>query len=199
MQYCAVPPGTSYSYADGGQGEQDQGAAEAFRSYYGSQYNMDSSLSVALSLPYRLFHMFRAHSRLVKKPWNILDSDAYYSRETLQEFGEELSALGAKSNYSTDQLARWEHLRWTRYMFARGWLPADDGQIEIYRGAGCTKHQLHIARLHPMLREFDRLKEEEKGIDISNLTATRIFSGLHGWKRSRKKNCKRSWKNRSRS
>ena len=24
-----------------------------------------------------------------------------------------------------------------------------------------------------MLREFDRLKEEEKGIDISNLTATR--------------------------
>ena len=173
MQYCAVPPGTSHSYADDGQGEQDQGAAEAFRSYYGSQYNMDSSLSVALSLPYRLFHMFRAHRRLVKKPWNILDGDAYYSRETLQEFGEELSALGAKSNYSTDQLARWEHLRWTRYMFARGWLPADDGQIEIYRGAGCTKHQLHIARLHPMLREFDRLKEEEKGIDISNLTATR--------------------------
>ena len=96
MQYCAVPPGTSHSYADDGQGEQDQGAAEAFRSYYGSQYNMDSSLSVALSLPYRLFHMFRAHRRLVKKPWNILDGDAYYSRETLQEFGEELSALGRK-------------------------------------------------------------------------------------------------------
>lgn len=173
MQYCAVPPETQYALSDRLQRGEENAVAEAFCSYYGSQYNMDSSLSVALSLPYRLFNMFKGHRRLVKKPWNILDSDAYYSVETLREFGETLNSYIAKASNSMDQLAKWEHLRWSRYMFARGWLPADDSQIEIYQSAGCIKHQLHIARLHPMLREFDQLKEEEKGIDISNMTATR--------------------------
>lgn len=56
----------------------------ALKSYYGRTYNRDSSMAVAMSLPYRLYQgMIRSHNRriLPPDPINILDSDTFYSKD----------------------------------------------------------------------------------------------------------------------
>lgn len=66
----------------------------ALKDYYGRTYNRDSSMAVAMSLPYRLYQgIIESHKRsqgiveshkrriLPPDPINILDSDTFYSKE----------------------------------------------------------------------------------------------------------------------
>lgn len=147
---------------------------DSANSYYGRQYNKDSSRSVALSLPYRLFNIrnYKSRNRLIREAWNILDGSSYYSRDTLEKFAQLTAFLHPDSKESPRQFAEetieklsaWEQIRWSRYMLSRGWLPASVQQVNIYRTQSYKKHQLYIARLHPAICDYTKLGEVQNAL-----------------------------------
>lgn len=180
MQYCGMKACDPEEAADGEKEERaEEKRKNAEQLYYGRQYNKDSSLAVALSLPYRLFHMYDKLHRIILEPWDILDSKAYFSPDVLKNLGEKAKKAERYSGNSIIELAEWEHIRWSRYMLARGWMPASIEQMELYRNPEYSRHQLYIAKLHPCICDFERLAELEKKLDmkirdydISNLMDT---------------------------
>ena len=180
MQYCGMKACDPEEAAGSEKEEQaEEKRKNAEQLYYGRQYNKDSSLAVALSLPYRLFHMYDKWDRIIPEPWDILDSKAYFSPDVLKNLGEKAKKAQRYSEKLIIELAEWEHIRWSRYMLARGWMPASIEQMELYRNSEYSRHQLYIAKLHPCICDFERLAVLEKKLDkkirdydISNLKAT---------------------------
>lgn len=150
----------------------------ALKKYYGRQYNKDSSMSVALSLPYRLFNIRDAKrssacpegNRLIREAWNILDFDAYINPKTLAGFSEQTEFLCGEDRILSDQsvrtqidkLSSWEQVRWSRFMLSRGWMPASVLQSKAYTSGENKNHQLYIAKLHPAIREYEQLASVER-------------------------------------
>lgn len=121
--------------------------------YFARNYNRDSSLMNALALPYRLFS-----SGIAFSDWH--DYAAGISQEKLAvQFEEWLEAKDLDLTDGIEKLAMYEHGRWNRSMFSRGWLPATSGQMLAYIQRGSSRHQLYIAKLHPFLYSWDRLGE----------------------------------------
>lgn len=141
----------------------------AIDSYYSRQYNKDSSTAVALSLPYRLFSMYQHNRRLAFPSWNILDEHAYYNEKELATFVNDAIRFSdlADDNAVIVRLSEWEQLRWSRYMLARGWMPVSTSQTKIYVDSEYTKHQLYIAKLHPGICDFEKLKTVEQELGKS--------------------------------
>ena len=156
----------------------------AIDSFYSRQYNKDSSVAVALSLPYRLFSIYDMSRRLVLPSWNILDDHAYFNEQALESFAERAEKLRHldDNDETIIRLSEWEQLRWSRYMLARGWLPVRTSQTKIYVNAEHTKHQLYIAKLHPAICDFKRLEKVEQELgrsfrqyNIRNLKNTHLI------------------------
>lgn len=143
---------------------------DALKSYYRLQYNKESSFSAALSLPYRLFNCLHLNNRILPEAWNILDDQAWFSPAALQKLAGKAAHI-EKYN-SIDKLARWEHERWTRYMLSRCWMPAKNEEKELYTKLNNGKHQLYAAKLHPLIKDYDELNNDDKKYDISSLKMT---------------------------
>lgn len=159
-------------------GEEQECRKTALKKYYGRQYNKDSSMSVALSLPYRLFNIRDAKrssacpegNRLIREAWNILDYDAYINPEILVSFSRQTEFLCRENGIFSDQsvknqidkLSSWEQVRWSRFMLSRGWMPASILQAKAYTSGENTNHQLYIAKLHPAIREYAQLVSVER-------------------------------------
>ena len=119
--------------------------------YFSRNYNRDSSLMNALALPYRLFSAGIAFS-----DWH--DYAEGISQERLAtQFDEWLEEKDRALSEDIEKLVMYEHGRWNRSMFSRGWLPATMGQMLAYIQRGNNRHQLYIAKLHPFLYSWDRL------------------------------------------
>ena len=178
MEYCGAP---LYQESQPFTEEESAVRETALQSYYGRQYNKDSSRSVALSLPYRLFNIRETRSssadgngcRLVRAAWNILDSDSYYSAGMLSKFAEQTAfLLPQEADFpdpavrdTIEKLSAWEQLRWSRYMLSRGWMPADVSQVKEYTSGEYKKHQLYIARLHPAICDYHLLGDVQKELN----------------------------------
>lgn len=161
----------------------------AWRDYYRRSYNRESSLGVALSLPYRLFnshfavitnhHGGETAVGLLPERWNILDPDTFWSGEARERFAdvydsavrdreeETVRYVSRKENEYNElrAIAEWEHERWNRYMISRGWVTAKVQQTIDYRNAGNGRWQLYLGRMHPCIAPFDDLSWTAKVLD----------------------------------
>lgn len=129
--------------------------------YYGKQYNKQSSYAVALSIPYRLFNCIINSHRVLPAAWNITNSETYYNYDILSFMADKLRHLPEKSILN---IAKWEHDRWVRWMLSEGWLPASVDDILLYNEKGSEKHQLHIAKMHPCICDWDELENMENDL-----------------------------------
>lgn len=131
----------------------------ALQNYFKRTYNRDSSMAVALSLPYRLFQTnpYDSNSNhiLPLDRWNITDSP--YTKTLLSGSLAEKFKESLPEGENFTNLVRFEHSRWLRWMISRGWISATPEQNEIYLKAGNPKHQLYIARMHGCICSFDEL------------------------------------------
>ena len=57
-------------------------------------------------------------------------------------------------------------------MLSRCWMPAKNEEKELYTKLNNGKHQLYAAKLHPLIKDFDQLNNDDKKYDISSLEMT---------------------------
>ena len=148
LQYCGVAPDADDSTKNAN-----------LVDYFARTYNRDSSMAVALYLPYR---MFQLRTELAE---HIVCEERFSStapEEKNIRLGRSLAeqfraALEKADKSATDGLARAEHARWVRWAYSRGWEPAVPEQVLAYMKAGNPKQQLYIARLHGCLCSSEEL------------------------------------------
>lgn len=152
---------------------------EALKTYYRRTYNRDSSMSVCLSIPYRLFQgigIGEQESTIVapvlpSEPINILESDTFYSEEAIDSYLEiwRKHSDWRKSCKKPDhekgeiydedsllyKMGKWEHDRWNRWMISRKWQGVTNRKVvSAYFDEGNRKQQLYIGRIHPLIESF---------------------------------------------
>lgn len=138
-----------------------QKAIDAQKDFYLRQYNQDSSYSVALSMPYRLFQ-FQDTNRhqIVPIVWSILDKTVFSSSDQLLLLSERLNDFFINED-DWKQIAEWEHSRWVKWMLSRGWLPASFDESVFGFSNGNPRQQLFVAKLHPCICSYEDLKKLE--------------------------------------
>lgn len=148
LQYCGLRPD-----------EKEKICRQKLRdSYFNRLYNRDSSLALALNLPYRLFQVKKRGEMdryICPENWSI-DDETAYTGSSLEKM---LSAFEDIVREQKKTLAQYEHTRWNRYMLSRGWLPATAEETVSYIRAGNPKQQLYIGRLHSCIIPWDGLKK----------------------------------------
>lgn len=152
LQYCGVD-----TYAD------RSVIAKELEGFYYRVYNRDSSMAVAASLPYRLFHMpYRDASteiradHIVPRGWSILNGNAYTDIQSLSRMAK-MFEQGLKNISNIELLTTYEHARWTRWALSRGWIAATPNEAVAYMISGNPKQQLFIARMHACICSLDDL------------------------------------------
>ena len=60
----------------------------ALRDYARFTYNQDSSVAVAVSLPYRLYLLSRLDPKIIPSDWDITDGETFFAPENLQRFAQ---------------------------------------------------------------------------------------------------------------
>lgn len=136
----------------------------ALKSYFSRSYNRDSSMAVALSMPYRLFQVN------VGETGHILSLDKSIQPHIPPKDIDKLANTFRKALTSSDNqkdnkqnLLMYEHSRWLRWAISRGWKSASSEQVINYMKYGNPKQQLYIARLHGCicsLKELEHLSNE---------------------------------------
>lgn len=154
LQYCGAKPSDSF-----------ETKILYLKDYFSRSYNRDSSMAVALSMPYRLFQTaYSGNDHIL--PYEEYSDSAYAQAENFQIMSEKFQdslADPARSAANKEALLCYEHSRWLRWAIARGWKKASPDQVINYMNAGNPKHQLYIARLHGCicgLKELQTLSEE---------------------------------------
>ena len=161
--------------------ENDKMYNDAYSDFWGKTYNRDSSIAVALSMPYRLFQVNYDNKGpiLPSFDWKITDQMTYYTESAMKQFADQYpdsSTLRNSEKYynkwtdtngiqynellpecHTSDLAKWEKERWNRFMLSRGWRTAPNSYVSNYYDAGNTRHQLYIGKLHPCITTYDKL------------------------------------------
>lgn len=123
--------------------------------YFSRNYNRDSSMAVALSLPYRLFQVRNSTDEHII-PYapidnlNLSNENADIIDTMAEQFRMAIKDPSDKSKI-TNALLYSEHVRWIRWAYSRGWKSASPEQVLLYMNAGNPKQQLYIARLHGCL------------------------------------------------
>ena len=116
---------------------------ENLKDYFSRSYNRDSSMAVALSMPYRLFQTEAGDTG------HIISSDSRIMPNLAPEDIEEIAGIFTSNRLSNQQnLLMFEHSRWLRWALSRGWEAATSDHVLNYMKAGNPKHQLYIAKLH---------------------------------------------------
>lgn len=132
----------------------------ATKDYHLRQYNQDSSYSVALSMPYRIFQFQDSdHNQITPAVWHILQNTAFSSVNQLKELSNRFNRFSPDRKAEEElKISQWEHSRWVKWMLSRGWLPATfDEAVFAYKN-GNPRQQLFVARLHPCICSYDDLK-----------------------------------------
>lgn len=151
LQYCGVKP-TDKKF------KKIRGLID----YFSRNYNRDSSMAVALSLPYRLFQIKPSKGKhiLSYAPIDNLDMSGEnidIVRDMTEQFRITINNTPEAEVLIKDLLYA-EHVRWIRWAYSRGWKSAAPEQVLLYMNAGNPKQQLYIARLHGCLCSLDDLK-----------------------------------------
>lgn len=172
LQYSGISPDDSRNNTEKAQA--------AVHEYFRRQYNRDSSYSLALSMPYRLFQFNDTFSNIYPLAWNILDSTAYATVEQLEQLSRRLrKSLSSTINNDINVIAKWEHDRWVRWMLSRGWLPISPEESVFAFKCGNIRQQLFVARLHPCICSYDSLKElSEKLTEKCNIKKDFYYSNI---------------------
>ena len=153
---------------------------EKLKDYFLRSYNHDSSMAVALSMPYRLFQTETNDTS------HIISSDSEIAPYLIPNDIDELADLFSSCRLNNQQdLLNFEHSRWLRWALSRGWEPASPDQVLNYMKDGNPKHQLYIAKLHGCICGLNELENfsnalyngvttpfDFKSTDISNINAT---------------------------
>lgn len=127
---------------------------EKLKDYFSWSYNRDSSMAVALSMPYRLFQTVADTSG------HIISSDLNVVPDLAPSDIDELAEAFATNRSSCQQsLLMYEHSRWIRWVLSRGWESASAEQVLNYMRSGNPKHQLHIAKLHGCICGLNELQD----------------------------------------
>lgn len=160
--------------------ENDANYKGAYADFWGKTYNRDSSISVALSMPYRLFQVdYRNKGPILpSSDWKITDQMTYCTENAMKQFANQYPESrelrttefynewtdlnGNKHNELSPEshtlaLAKWEKERWNRFMLSRGWRSAPNSYVSNYYEAGNLRHQLYIGKLHPCITTYDKL------------------------------------------
>lgn len=134
-------------------------------SYFKRLYNRDSSFSVALSMPYRLFE-----AGITPKIWSIENPNGWWNEKIREELATEYNQKlfpnedpSVPDSKLRERLAKYEHMRWCCWALTRGWLPVNPVQVTQYITAGVKRHTLQIAKLHPCIcswKGLELLQEE---------------------------------------
>lgn len=165
-------------------------ARKTIREYYRRQYNQDSSYSMALSMPYRLFQFQGAYDRQIcPSGWSILECTVYSSVTHLENLASQLKT--DLSDQEIQEIAQWEHDRWIRWMLSRGWLPLSFEEAVFAYKRGNPRQQLFVSKQHPCICSYDDLEKLQIilnngcGIDkdfytydLSNIRATKSLLSL---------------------
>lgn len=139
-------------YTFGGIRASESERIDALKDLYKRQYNVESSMAVACSLPYRLFQFKcredhrNTNVRLVPLYWRILDTS-----DALENLADRLNERGVLTEDEISAMAEWEHNRWIRWCITQGWLSISSMQSSACFHFGNPRHQLYIAKLHPCM------------------------------------------------
>lgn len=118
--------------------------------FYSYSYNADSSTSTAIGLCYRFF----AAKCIPASKEDYLDFGALKDQDLISRFSDQLNSE------SIEELAKIEQSRWNSYMLIRGWLPANEAQVNKYEEQSSGIAHKHIlAKLHPFINEWDNLDD----------------------------------------
>ena len=125
-----------------------------YRDYAKWTYNAQSSIAVALSLPYRIFLL----ERLSGKKLFDRENKNFFAKENLQQLAKHFETDGDDKlkNY-LPLLFEWEHRRWISYQRANSWRLATIRDAKIFLKGGNIRQNLWIARLHACLVEWEAL------------------------------------------
>lgn len=158
LQYCRIVASDSRTVK-----------LEKLKDYFSWSYNRDSSMAVALSMPYRLFQT-EANTN-----GHIISSDLSITPNLAPSDIKEMAAIFTSNRSSCQQsLLMYEHSRWIRWALSRGWEPASLEHVLDYMRAGNPKHQLHIAKLHGCICGLNELKDFSRSLcneaEFSNMS-----------------------------
>lgn len=118
--------------------------------FYSYSYNADSSTSTAIGLCYRFF----AAKCILDNKEDYLNFGALKKQDLISRFSDQLK------NESIEELAKIEQSRWNSFMLIRGWLPANEAQVNKYEEQSSGIAHKHIlAKLHPFIAEWDNLDD----------------------------------------
>ncbi|MGN0398982.1 MAG: hypothetical protein ACI4EO_02525 [Blautia sp.] len=150
LQYRGLEPSASKEEAE-----------KYLMDYFRRSYNRDSSMSVALSMPYRLFQTAvdtEMDHLLPPDRWEISEKYPFTQginvQETAKQFRDGLSNIYSNK----ENLTFYEHTRWLRWSISHGWITAKPEQVVNYIKAGNPGQQLFIARMHGCICSVDDLK-----------------------------------------
>ena len=164
-------------------------ALAAEKNYYLRQYNQDSSYSMALGMPYRLFQFKDSNGiQITPTGWNILQSSSFASVNQLHFMAERMKT---SEDAEIRTISEWEHARWVRWMLSRGWKAASIEEAVFAHHSGNPRQQLFACKMHPLICAYDEQKnlaeklKENCGInkdfysyDYRNVEATRQLLDL---------------------
>lgn len=170
-------------------------AYDAKKDFFARQYNQDSSYSLALSLPYRIFQFQDTRqNRITPIVWSILDKTVYATAEQLRLLSTRIKNFSMKED-DWVKIAEWEHARWVKWMLSRGWLPATFDEAVFAYNQGNPRQQLFVARLHPCICSYEDLAKLTKILyencdiekdfytaDLNNVKATKSILSLEWFK-----------------
>lgn len=147
LNYCGVT------------GNTESLSEDYYAGYAKKTYNRQSSLAVAMSIPYRLFNYAQLFEQDVfDNDWDITDENAIFSESQLEALAKKINI--PKNDNQTEKLYRFEHDRWCSYMrFGEGWIPATLKEVERYINAGNYRQQCFASAQHPCLTEWKNLKK----------------------------------------
>ncbi|MCD8075683.1 MAG: hypothetical protein LUF27_11780 [Lachnospiraceae bacterium] len=155
---------------------------QAITEYYVRTYNRDSSMALAMSLPYRICQFrYENMGPVFPAGWDISDRDAFFSEASREQIAavigdspekidipkddDHYNPIHTDSEYAeTLRMAEWEHERWNRYMISRGWSPADTDMVKKYYDMGNRRQQLFAGKLHPCITEYGKLQKVESDL-----------------------------------
>lgn len=126
------------------------------KDYFSRCYNRDSSMAIALSMPYRLFQTSYGENGHIMpfEDYAQLSPDSF--REMADFFNQAIKS-DANSDNNKKNLLKYEHSRWVFWAVSRGWQKADSSEVLTYMKAGNPKHQLYIARMHGCINSLGNL------------------------------------------
>lgn len=177
LQYCGVKPSDS-----------ETKKISKLRDYFTQCYNRDSSMAVALSLPYRLFQIphEKGEHILPYAPIDFINHEAD-NEDIIKEMASQFSNV-MKNHIQSEtikaNLLRYEHNRWLRWAQSRGWVKATPTQVVQFMKDGNPKQQLFVARMHGCICSIEELKDlSDKMLNVLVIDEDGKQPHQNDWKR----------------